>query len=628
MPIDPTGAKKEGEKKKNSDEQSVEDRKTVKMVEQLFSTAKRARMNVDKDWIENYKFFRGKQWKEKRPSYRHSEVLNFIHAAIQTIIPILTDSRPTIETIPENPSDFEFSQIMTQVLRAKWDRDGFAQIVAEAIIDACIYGTSISEQPWNPDLLQGLGDYEFKTVDPIYCYPNPNARDINGTDNDYFITAIPKDLNELKRKYPSKAHLLKSDLSDIDMAKTAKLDMDDFRIRSATDNLSLVQGERVQDQEMPDQVLELTLWINDNGLIEEEIEQKTKDGKKIKGFRTRKKYPNGRKIVIANKVLLEDEENPYLDGKFPYAKLVDYIMPREFWGQGEVEQLKGPQMLINKLMSYTMDILSIMGNPVWKNPTGSGVFSDSLTNEPGLVVDYVEGFEPRRERGADVQASVFQAFDRLRDVFDTISGVNEVTQGAQPRNASGVAIDSLMEAAQTKLRLKGRNIEAWLTRVGQQFGSRILQFYSVPRIIRITENENAEKYFRVAIDAVTDEAGEETRVATIQRFESDPNDLESNEILQQEPIQYEIKGNLDVKISIGSTLPFARAKKEARAEKLYGLGIYDVEDLLNDMEHPRKEQILEKFNRRQLAAAQAEAQAAALQGQPGASELQQQPPIQ
>ena len=626
MPIDSKSAKKEGEKK-DSDEQTLEDRKTVKMVEQLFSTAKRARMTIDADWVENYKFFRGKQWKEKRPSYRHSEVLNFIHAAIQTIVPILTDSRPTIETLPENPSDFEFSEIMTQVLRAKWDRDGFAQIVAEAIVDASIYGTAISEQPWNPDLLQGLGDYEFKTVDPIYCYPNPNARDINGTDNDYFITAIPKDVSELKRKYPDKAHLLKSDLSDIDMAKTAKLDMDDFRIRSATDNLSLVQGERVQDQEMPDQVLELTLWINDNGLVEEEIEEKTKDGKKVKGFRTKKKYPNGRKIVIANKVLLEDGENPYLDGKFPYAKLVDYIMPREFWGQGEVEQLKGPQMLINKMMSYTMDILSIMGNPIWKNPTGSGVFSDSLTNEPGLVIDYVEGFEPRREQGVEVQASFFQAFDRLRDVFEKLSGVNEVTQGAQPRNASGVAIDSLMEAAQTKIRLKGRNIEAWLTQVGQQFGSRILQFYTVPRIIRITENENAEKYFRVAIDAVTDETGEESRVATVQRIDQDPES--PGQMQNQEPIQYEIKGNLDVKITIGSTLPFARAKKEARAEKLYSLGIYDVEDLLQDMEHPRKEQILEKFNRRQLAAAQAEAQAAALQGQPGASALQQQEaPIQ
>ena len=623
MPIDTKSAKKEGDPDTNK--QSMEEKKTVKMVENLFKRAKRARANIDADWVENYKFFRGKQWKEKRPSYRHSEVLNFVHAAIQTIVPILTDSRPNIETVPENPGDFEFSEIMTQILTSKWDRECWAQVVAEGIVDSAIYGTAISEQPWNADILQGLGDFEFKTVDPVYCYPSPGSWDINHENNDYFITAVPTDLAEIQRKYPKKAHLLKADLADIDIARTAKLDMDDFRVRSPTDNLMLVQGERVQDADHPEQILLITAWLRDETLIEEEIKTKTEDGSFKKGFRTRKKYPNGRKLVIASEQLLEDEHNPYLDGKFPYARLVDHIMPREFWGQGEVEQLKGPQMLINKLMSYTMDVLSLMGNPVWKNPTGSGVFSESLTNQPGLVIDHIDGFAPQREPGMEVQASVFQAFDRLRDVFDKISGINEVTQGAQPRNASGVAIDSLMEAAQTKLRLKGRHIEAWLTKVGQQFASRILQFYSIPRIVRLTDNEGAEQFFKVAIDETLDEMGETQRVATVQSFEQVTEADGVERMVPTETRQFEIKGNLDIRITTGTSLPFARAKKEAQAKELYSLGIYDAEDLLTDMEHPRKEQILEKFNQRQLAQAQAEAQAAALEAQPGASALQGQP---
>ena len=634
MPIESNSAKKEGTS--SGGEQSAKKRKTVKMVEKLFQRAKRERAKYDKDWVENYKFFRGNQWTEKRPSYRHSEVLNFVHAAIQTIVPILTDRRPNIEALPENPSDFEFAEILTQVLRGKWDRETWGQIVAEGIVDACIYGTAISEQPWNPDLLDGLGDYEFKTVDPMYVYPAPDSHDINSDNNDFLIIAKPTDINEVKRKYPKAAHNIKSDISDVDLAKTAKTDMDDYRIRSASDNMSLVQGERPQDAEQTDKILLITAWIKDETLIEEEIQEKSEDGSIKKGFRTKKKYPNGRKIVIGSNQLLEDDHNEYLDGKFPYAKLVDYIMPREFWGQGEVEQLKGPQQLINKLMSYTMDVISLMGNPVWKNPTGSGVFSESLTNQPGLVIDHIDGFEPKREQGENVQPSIFQAFDRLRDVFDTISGVNEVTQGAQPRNASGVAIDSLMEAAQTKIRLKGRNVEAWLTAVGQQFASRILQFYSIPRIIRITENENAAKYFKIAIDTVTDEAGEAHHVATVQKFENQPVEQEGAEppligqpveaaeqqLVAQAPMQFEIKGNLDIRITIGTSLPHAKAKKEERANQLYQLGIYDVEDLLTDLEHPRQAKILEKFNQRQFEAAQAEAQAAALQRQPGATALQ------
>jgi hypothetical protein len=603
--------------------QSKEDKKTVAMVEKLFARYKKARMPYDLNFVENYQFFRGKQWKEARPSYRNDDVLNFTHAAIQTIIPIMTDSRPNIETVPENPADFEFSEIMTQILRSRWDRDNFSQIVAEAIVDACIYGTAISEQPWNQELNDGLGDYEFNTVDPLYCYPDPRSRDVNDTHGKGFITAIPTDLAEVKRDYPHLAHLLKADLADVDMAKSAKLDMDDYRIRSATDNVSLVQGERVQDYDLPNQVLVITAWLDDDTMIEEKLMEEDKQGKKkAKGFRMKKKYPNGRKIKIANKVLLEDEENPYIDGKKPYAKLVDHILPREFWGEGEVDQLKGPQQILNKLWGYVMDILALMGNPVWKNPHGSGVFSESLINKPGLIIDHNDGFEPTRERGADVQPSIFQAFDRMQNVFDKISGIHEVSQGVVPAGTSGIAIDQLQEAAQTKIRLKSRNVEAWLNDVGQQMGSRILQFYSVPRIVRLTENENAEKYFKIAIDEVVNEAGETQRVATVQTFEQVADEQGVEQLVPNEPQQFEIKGNLDIRFTVGTTLPFRKAQRKQQAKELFQLGIYDAEDLLKDLEHPRREQVLEKYSQRQQAAAEAEAAAAQEEAALKAAELQ------
>jgi hypothetical protein len=610
--VDSKSAKLEGSKSK--DEQSAKEKATVKMVEKLFTQAKTARMPYDKDWVENYKFFRGKQWDIARPSYRHSEVVNLIHSTIQTIVPIMTDARPNIETIPENPSDFEFSQILSQILRSKWDRDQSSMVVAEAIVDACIYGTAISEQPWNQDIANGLGDFEFKTVDPFHFYPSPGSWDINHENNKYVITAIPTDIAEVKRDYPKHADKIKADLSDVEMSATSKRDMDDYQVRSATDNLSLVQGERMQNYEDPDQILLINVWMKDETLEEFEIEEKDKDGKKKKAFQTKKKYPNGRHLIVGGGVLLLDEENPYLDGKFPFARLVDHILPREFWGDGEVTQLKGPQKMINNLTSYIMDIVSLMGNPVWKNPTGSGVFSETLTNQPGLVIDHNDGFAPQRERGSEVQSSIFAALDRFKQDFEKISGVNEVTQGAEPRNASGVAIDSLREAAQTKIRLKARNVETWLTKVGQQQASRSLQFYSIPRILRITENENAVKYFKVAIDETVDEAGESQRVATVQETEEI-----DGKMVESAPVQYEIKSNLDVRITTGTSLPFAKAQRANRARELFQLGIYDEDDLLTDMEHPRKEKILEKLTQRKQQQAEQEAAMAQQQAIPGAS---------
>ena len=106
------------------------------------------------------------------------------------------------------------------------------------------------------------------------------------------------------------------------------------------------------------EVLKITLHIHDQSFEEE------KDKKSGK-FIQKKKYPRGRKIVIANNILLEDGPLEFDDLKFPHARLQNYILPREFYGISEVEQLESPQKIFNKLVSFTLDVLTFMGNPTW-----------------------------------------------------------------------------------------------------------------------------------------------------------------------------------------------------------------------------------------------------------------------
>ena len=83
---------------------SEEDRKTVRMVNKLFEKAKKHREKYDHKWMDYYRMFRGKQWKEERPSYRHSAVFNLVFRAIQANAPMLTDSRPRLEFLPTEPN--------------------------------------------------------------------------------------------------------------------------------------------------------------------------------------------------------------------------------------------------------------------------------------------------------------------------------------------------------------------------------------------------------------------------------------------------------------------------------------------------------------------------------------------
>ena len=135
---------------------------------------------------------------------------------------------------------------------------------------------------------------------------------------------------------------------------------DDYRVRSVQDYDLLIQSDKPAESERHEQILLITTWCHSEEVEEFEIKEKDENGTEKKRFQTKKKFPNGRKIVHANGILLEDGENPYIDGKFPYARGVDHIRAREFWGMGEVEQLRGPQDMINKIISYTMDVLILM----------------------------------------------------------------------------------------------------------------------------------------------------------------------------------------------------------------------------------------------------------------------------
>lgn len=604
MPEIPSNILSEHEGARNPEERderpSEADEEALQLVEKHFAEAKRVRATADQNWMDNYRFFRGKQWKDKRPSYRHSEVLNYIFSEIQTVLVILSDNRPTVEVLPQDPSDFQFAEIINKIITSKWDQYQWSYVVAEAILDSAIYGTAIGCVPWNPKLLDGIGDMAFHTIDPFHCYPDPNAKSkINDEHCKYFLTAIPTDIATVHEMYPSKAEQVKPDLADTTAAGFDPYDSEEMRLKSPIDNRVLVEETRSNKAGVPNQVLLITDYMHSNAMVEQEIDDGVDEitGLPKKKYQERKKYPNGRKVVVANGIVLENGENPYINETFPYGRLVDHIMPREFWGIGEVEQLKSPQQIINKLVSYTLDVLTIMGNPIWIVDTAAQVDTENLTNQPGLVIEKQSGAEVRREGGVQLQPFVMDLLQTMTErVMAKLGSTADVSKGVSPSpNASGYAIEQLQEAAQTKLRGKSRNIEFFLKDIGELMVDRILQFYTVPRIIRLTNDESAIQYFKFGITDVVDEQGETKKIATTQEFNQDPETMNYQE---SAPVQYELKSKLDIKMSVGSSLPFAKAQKASQARQLYEMGIIDGEEYLNQIEYPNKEKIIQKLKDR------------------------------
>jgi len=575
------------------------DQQTIKDTMKLFQSWKKAKSKYDRNFMSFYKFFRGAQWTSKRPSFWHSEVVNMIWTTIQSNVPLQTDVRPRFSFLPQNPSDKEFAEVLEKLAESDWEKHNWLREVTEVLYDSYIYGTGFSSQTFDEKLDFGLGSVVYKSEDPFYCYPDPECNDINDPDSIGFFVAKPIETKRLKQMYPKSAEFIKADI--MDFVKSSKTDLNDFKLRTFTTDRDMPEiAEKMFSGASTDneKTLLITGYLKPSDL--EETKDEDEEGNEI--YQLRKKFPKGRMVVIASGALLVDEELPYEDGKIPFAKLNNYILPREFWGVSEVEQLASPQQVFNKILSFTLDIVNLMGNPAWIVDTSAGVDTNNFVNAPGMIIEKNAGSEVRREQGLGINPSYMNMLSQMEVWFNNVSGSQDVSKGQTPGSVTAAsAIEQLMDASRTRIKQKMRNLDGYLREVGEQWLARVMQFYRMPKIFRIVGKDETMKFFQISIeDRGPQKVGVVTEFVTNEKGEEVPS----------RPKEFVMEASFDVRVNTGSTLPFSVAEKENKAFALFDRQIIDAEEVLNILDYPDKDKIMARQAERQ----EAEAAAAAQQG--------------
>lgn len=392
------------------------------------------------------------------PSYKTNHVSNFIYSTIESMRPILFDHNPQFEAIPVTAEGMQYSNDVNTILDWEWHRTNMQEKLLANSVYTFALGTSVVMLPYqhnNNPRSEVDGDVTPIPVSPFNLYPDPLATSVE--DSEYLIYANYIHVNKLKQKYPDKSEFLYG--ADVQFSELVN-DRDD--------------GAKIDNQ-----VLVLEMWCRDYTTIDVEDEA---TGKKKKQH----KYPNGRVVIAAPElsIILEDKENPYDTGRFPFFLFKDIDVPFQFWGEGEVKWLLSPQQQANDLYNQIIDNAKSTANMQWVIDKNAGIPKGELTNRPGLIIRKNPGAEVRRDSPPSMPMYVQQMIDTLKRDIEVISGVHDVTRGETPSGIqSAAAIVALQEAAQTRIRLKVSLHENTLGLLGTEWLERIKQFWKFNRVV-------------------------------------------------------------------------------------------------------------------------------------------------
>jgi hypothetical protein len=272
--------------------------------------------------------------------------------------------------------------------------------------------------------------------------------------------------------------------------------------------------------------------------------------------RRSEKYPNGRMIICANGVLLKDDELPC--GEIPFVKFDDVVVAGKFYSESIITHLRPIQDQYNRTISKRADWTNQMLAGKYLAAKGHELKQEALNDKNGEVVEYspVPNAQPPQAMSIPaIPAYAYTEEERLMSMMYDISGINEVSRGQLPSaSIPAIGMQILIEQDDTRIGITiEQHEEAWAG-LGRLILLYAEEFYKTERLLKISgkQGEYQIKSFSGA----------------------------------------DIRGNNDVIVIRGSTLPGSKVIKRQEILNLYSSGMLGpqqdpavISSVLNSLEY-------------------------------------------
>ena len=517
----------------------------IPQIRSWLDKSKKARQKQADRWRKNERLYYGRHWASpsKGTESQSRMIFNFPLAVVETILPVISDFQPTIDVMPREKNDVFFADMMQKRFQQIIEETNLYGKIIQAVKDSLIYSNGflqILPQVTDEGVFKG---FDIQVIDPFSVIPHPFANELDLKSGEYFLFAVPMETSRIEREFGIKT------------GGDGKLN--DYRSYQQSNDNGGIESYQVESEY--DMALVIECYSNEAD---------------------KEKYPNGRHTVIVDDKLIVDE--PLELYRMPVFMVSNYKSPHNFWGIGETELVRTQTKAINETFSAINENIRRVGFPIRKvTQRAKGQMVRPITGAPGEEITVVDPSDVTFESPPPIPGYIQGYINQVAQYMEAVTGVNDVTQGRRPGGvSSGRAIVALQEASQTRQRFKINKEVGRLTKeIGEYMVQMILTFDEEIRSIRERDAEGAFAFVEYNPMAVYDAEG----------------NMEGTPEFDPGTAKRLIDSEFDIDVSLGSRYAQGRVANEERALELYQLGVYGIEEVVNALNVPDKQEVIQNW---------------------------------
>jgi hypothetical protein len=459
------------------------------------------------------------------------------------------DNYPEIICLPRAQDDEQAAKTLNSVIPCIHKRNGFIRTYSDEQLDKFVGGCGCYAVLWDKTAENGLGDIAISRVDILNLFWEPHIENIQDSANVFFARYY--DEEGIRKVYP-----------ELESVSTA--------------SLGLVEHETYDNSNKSnDKVILLDWYYKKNGELH------------LCKF-------VGEHILYSS----ENEGKPiYNHGKYPFVLEPMFRLRDTPVGFGFMDVVRAPQNQLDELKHDMLVNIKVNSQPRVYANTGVGVNNDDMTDLDKTVIEVngqLQGnIAPVESK--ELASGAWSLYDRLSNEIKETSATNDASNGASAAGVtSGSAIAALQEAGGKVSRDSNKLAQEAMTELAQLEIELMRQFYNLPRIFRITGENNQTTYeefdntdLRKQPLTYTDTDGQ-----TVNYTDEDGN------ILERLPI-------FDIDVKAQKASPFATAAQNEMMMNLFQMGAFNPQAadatlvMLDGMTFEGKEKLIEKIKQNQ-----------------------------